>query len=146
MKSSHTTTRICFVAYIPGVVFRSDTALFKNLTLPMLGSRPRAALGVRTTYIGPRALPFGQRSDAVFTVDSSATLSFSQFELGLTVTNLLGSQYRLGEYNFASDFHSYNAASSPARSQPTLVPERTFTAGPPRAIFGSFAINFGGAS
>jgi hypothetical protein len=51
---------------------------------------------------------------------------------------LLGTQYRDGEFNYASDFKS-------PKSQPTLVPERTFTAGAPRAIFGNFAINFGGA-
>ncbi|HEX7450767.1 MAG TPA: hypothetical protein VF294_00700, partial [Polyangiaceae bacterium] len=109
------------------------------------GDKPRAALGVGATYVGPRALPFGERSDPVFTVDSSATLSFSHYEFGLIVSNLFGQQYRLGEYNFASDFHSANAVSSASRAQPTLVPERTFTAGAPRTIFGSFAVNFGGA-
>ena len=78
----------------------------------------------------------------MLTVDSSATLDVSRYEFGLTVSNLLGSQYRLGEYNLASDFHSASGAS--ASAQPTLVPQRTFTAGAPRAIFGSFAINFGG--
>jgi iron complex outermembrane receptor protein len=141
VKSSYDDTHL-LVAYIPGVVFRSDTALFKDVPLPILGGKPRAALGVGVTYVGPRALPFGERSDAVLTVDSSATLNVSRYEFGLTVSNLLGSQYRLGEYNFASDFHSASGAS--ASAQPTLVPQRTFTAGAPRAIFGSFAINFGG--
>jgi hypothetical protein len=133
------------VAYVPSFVLRSDTALFEDLPLPMLGSKPRAALAVGASYVGPRALPFGEQSAAVFTVDSSATLSVSHFEFGLTVSNLFGSQYRLGEYNFASDFHSASAVSGTTRAQPTLVPERTFTAGAPRSIFGSFAINFGGA-
>ena len=144
VRSAYDDTHL-LVAYIPGVVFRSDTALFKDLPLPLLGSKPRASLGIGATYVGPRALPFGERSDAVFTLDSSASVSFSHYEFGLTVSNLFGSQYRLGEYNFASDFKSSNAVSSPARPQPTLVPERTFSAGAPRAIFGSFAINFGGA-
>ncbi len=52
-------------------------------------------------------------------------------------TNLLDTQYRLGEYNYASDFHS--------QPQPTLVPDRTFTAGPPRALFLTLGFNFGGA-
>jgi len=50
----------------------------------------------------------------------------------------------LGEYNFASDFRSYRASPGGGSAQPTLVPERLFTAGAPRTIFGSFAINFGG--
>jgi len=144
VKSEYDDTHL-LVAYVPGVVFRSDTALFKDLPLPLLGNKPRAALGVGATYVGPRALPFGERSDPVFTVDSSATLSFSHYEFGLTVSNLFGQQYRLGGDNFASDFHSKSAVSSASRAQPTLVPERTFNAGAPRTIFGSFAVNFGGA-
>ncbi len=132
------------VAYVPGVVLRSDTALFKELPWALLGHQARAALGLGATYVGPRPLPFGERSDPVFTLDASATLSFSHYELGLTVSNLLGTQYRLGEYNYASDFRSARTQPGGASAQPTLVPERTFTAGAPRAIFGSFAINFGG--
>ncbi|MEP7049432.1 MAG: TonB family protein [Pseudomonadota bacterium] len=143
VRSAYDDTHL-LVAYVPGLIFRSDTALFKDLPLPILGSKPRASLAVGATYVGPRELPFGERSDAVFTLDSSATVSVSHYEFGLTVSNLFGSQYRLGEYNFASDFRSNNHVSSPARAQPTLVAERTFTAGAPRAIFGSFAINFGG--
>jgi hypothetical protein len=51
-------------------------------------------------------------------------------------TNLLDNRYRLGEFNYASDFHS--------QPQPTLVSERHFTAGAPRGVFGTLAINFGG--
>ncbi len=55
----------------------------------------------------------------------------------LLSTNLLDSQYRLGEFNYASDFHS--------QPQPTLVPDRTFTAGPPRGVFLTLGVTFGGA-
>jgi iron complex outermembrane receptor protein len=137
VKSEYDDTHL-LVAYVPGVVLRSDTALFSNLALPALGQNVKGALGVGATYVGPRALPYGERSNAIFTLDSSATVGWSHYELGLTITNLLGTQYRDGEFNYASDFKS-------PKSQPTLVPERTFTAGAPRAIFGNFAINFGGA-
>jgi TonB family protein len=132
------------VAYVPSAILRSDTALFSELPWVLLGQRARAALGLGATYVGPRALPFGERSDPVFTLDASATLNFSHYELGLTVSNLFDAQYRLGEYNFASDFHSARTQPGGASAQPTLVPERMFTAGAPRAIYGSFAINFGG--
>jgi iron complex outermembrane receptor protein len=138
VKSEYDDTHL-LVAYIPGVVLRSDTALFENLALPSLGQSVKGSLGVGATYVGPRALPYGERSDTIFTLDSSATVDWSHYQLGLTVTNLLGTQYRDDEFNYASDFKS-------PKSQPTLVPERTFTAGAPRAIYGSFAINFGGAS
>lgn len=143
VRSEYNDTHL-LVAYVPSIVFRSDTALFRELPWQMLGHRARAALGLGANYLGPRALPFGLSSDPVFTLDTSATLNFSHFELGLTVTNLLDSQYRLGEYNYASDFRSARSQPSGASSQPTLVPERTFNAGAPRAIYGSFAIIFGG--
>jgi outer membrane receptor protein involved in Fe transport len=71
-------------------------------------------------------------------VDLSATLGWKNVELGLVATNLLDRRYRLGEYNFVSDFRS--------DPQPTLVPMRHFTAGAPRGIFVTLAVTFGGAS
>ncbi|HXN31866.1 MAG TPA: hypothetical protein VN894_08395, partial [Polyangiaceae bacterium] len=124
------------VAYIPGVVVRSDTAIFKDLPFHVAGSTLKGALSCGITYVGPRPLPFGQDSQDIFTIDVSARLAWSHYEVGIIATNLLDTRYRLGEYNFASDFHS--------QSQPTLVPERAFAAGAPRGIFGTFAINFGG--
>ena len=59
------------------------------------------------------------------------------FELGLVGTNLLDTQYRLGEYNYASDFHR--------EPHPTLVPVRALHRGRRRVTFLlSFAINYGG--
>ncbi len=125
------------VAYVPDVVLRSDTAFFKELPWSVAGRRPRVALGTGITYVGPRALPLGQRSQNIVTVDAQTTLTWWHYEIGLTATNIFNRQYRLGEYNFASDFHS--------QPQPTLVPERHFTAGAPRGIFATLAINLGGS-
>ena len=124
------------VAYIPGAVFRSDTALFEDLPFRIAGSTPKGALSCGITYVGPRPLPFGQESQDIFTIDTAARLTWLHYEVGVTITNLLDTKYRLGEYNYASDFHS--------QQQPTLVPQRAFSAGAPRGIFGNFAINFGG--
>jgi hypothetical protein len=144
VRSQYNDTHL-LVAYVPGVVFRSDSALFHDLPWALWGKRARGTLGVGVSYVGPRALPFGERSNAIFTLDSTAALSFANIEIGLTVTNLLGTQYRLGEYNYAADFRSSRATPGAGVSQPSLVPERLFTAGAPRAIYGSFAINFGGS-
>jgi iron complex outermembrane receptor protein len=76
-------------------------------------------------------------SGTIFTIDASASVAWSNYQLRFSVTNLLDTQYRLGEYNYASDFNS--------QAQPTLVPDRTFTAGPPRALFLTLGFNFGGA-
>jgi iron complex outermembrane receptor protein len=124
------------VAYVPAAVLRSDTAVFHDLRR-LLGGHPlRGTLGAGVTYVGPRPLPYGQVSDDILTIDASASLTWGPYQVRAVCTNLLGTQYRLGEYNFASDFHS--------QPQPTLVPDRTFTAGAPRGVFGTFAITFGG--
>lgn len=124
------------VAYVPAAVFRSDTALFHDLPRLVVGRALRGTLGAGVTYVGPRPLPYGQRSENLVTIDASAGLTWGPFQLRFVCTNLLGTQYRLGEYNYASDFHS--------QPQPTLVPARTFTAGAPRGVFGTFGITFGG--
>jgi len=125
------------VAYVPGVVFRSDSALFRTLPWPVLGKPIRTTLSAGITYVGRRPLPYGEVSGTLFTIDASASAEWANYELRLSATNLLDTQYRLGEYNYASDFHS--------QPQPTLVPERTFTAGPPRALFLTLGFNFGGS-
>ncbi len=125
------------VAYVPGTVFRSDTAFFAPLPWHLRGKALRATLSAGVTYVGRRPLPYGEVSDQIFTIDASAILSWSHYELRLSSTNLLNTQYRLGEYDYASDFHS--------QPQPTLVPEREFTAGAPRAVFLTLGINFGGS-
>jgi iron complex outermembrane recepter protein len=136
VRSAYDDTHL-LVAYVPDVVFRSDTALFADLPVTLSGKPFRGALSSGITYVGPRALPFGQRSQDIFTVDASATLEWTRFELGVVATNLLDRRYRLTELNYASDFHS--------QPQATLVPERHFTAGAPRGIFVTFAVNFGGS-
>jgi len=90
------------------------------------------------TFFGRgKPLPYGQVSDQIITVDASAVLSWSRYDVRLVSTNLLDTQYRLGEFNFASDFHS--------QPQPSLVPERAFTAGAPRGVFVTLGVNIGGS-
>ncbi|MGH7296605.1 MAG: hypothetical protein ACRELB_16825, partial [Polyangiaceae bacterium] len=125
------------VAYIPATVFRSDTAVFADLPVHIRGTPVRGAVSAGVTYVGPRPLPYGQASQDLFTVDASATLTWTSYEVGLVSTNLLDNKYRLGEYNYASDFHS--------QQQPTLVPERMFSAGAPRAVYATFGVTFGGS-
>jgi iron complex outermembrane receptor protein len=125
------------VAYVPSAVVRSDTAVFGELPLRLASDKLRGAVGAGVTYVGPRPLPYGQKSQSLFTIDASAMLSWNHYELGLTVANLLDARYRLGEYNYPSDWHT--------EPQPTLVPMRQFTAGAPRAFYATLGINFGGS-
>ncbi|GMU59030.1 MAG: hypothetical protein AMXMBFR34_07930 [Myxococcaceae bacterium] len=126
------------VPYVPDAVLRADGALFhalpffKPLGAPLLG---RVGLGV--TWVGRRALPYGQRSDVIFVTDVNAEVGWRWVSLGFSLTNLFGAQYRLGEYNYASDFRT-------SGSLPTLVPVRHFSAGAPRAVMLSLAFHLGG--
>jgi hypothetical protein len=135
VKSAYEDTHL-LVAYVPGLVFRSDTAIFSPLPMTFGGHKVKGALASGITYVGPRPLPFGERSQDIFTVDGSATLSWTHYAVTLSATNLFDRQYRLSEFNYASDFHS--------QPHPTLVPERHFTAGAPRGVFATFGVNFGG--
>jgi TonB family protein len=114
------------IAYVPDVVVRSDSVAFAALPWQLDGHAPIATAGLGLTYVGPRALPFGQRSDTILTIDGSVSLTWTRYKLGIQASNLLDTRYRLGEYNFESDFHS--------QSEPTLAVAREFTAGAPRTL------------
>jgi iron complex outermembrane receptor protein len=135
VRSSFDDTHL-LVPYAPDVVVRSDTAVFGDLPVRVAGHGIRGALGLGGGYVGRRALPYGQRSDTIFTLDTSGSLAYRALELELSVTNLLDNRYRIAEYNYVSDFNS-----APA---PTLVPARHFAAGAPRMIFLSLALHWGG--
>jgi len=109
------------IPYVPDVVVRSDTVASGELPGHVIGN---AGLGV--TLVGPRALPYGERSDPIFTIDGSDSATWDRYRIGLEASNLLDTRYRLGEYNYASDFHS--------QPEPTLAIAREFTAGAPRTI------------
>ena len=102
-------TRDCLIPYVPDFVLRFDGALFDRNIAPRLnttGHALRGKIGTGVSFVTPRPLPYGERGNTVFTTDVSATLGWWLFELGFTCTNLFDSRYRLGEYNYASDFHS----------------------------------------
>jgi hypothetical protein len=141
VKSTYDDTHL-LVPYVPDIVVRSDTAVWRDIPLRIPGGPLRGALSAGVTYVGRRPLPFGALSGTIFTIDANATLAWTHYEVGLTVTNLLDTKYRLSEFNYVSNF---NASGPGAPSgPPSYVPTRLFTAGAPRAIFGTFTINFGG--
>lgn len=114
------------IPYVPDIVVRDDGVVFGDLPWRAAGKPVRANAGIGVTFVGPRALPYGQRGDTIFTIDGSVSASWDRYTLGIKASNLLDTRYRLGEYNYASDFHS--------RSEPTLTIARQFTAGAPREI------------
>jgi iron complex outermembrane recepter protein len=124
------------IPYVPHVMARSDTALFGDLPWAIDQHPVRASFGPAITYVGTRSLPYEQTSDAYVLVDAALKFTWRAFELGLIATNLLDTKYRLSEFTFISDFHT--------QAQPTLAPERSFTAGAPRMLFLSLAATVGG--
>jgi iron complex outermembrane receptor protein len=123
------------VPYVPDLVVRSDGALFRDLRLPWLRAPVRASLALGATYVGRRALPFSERSDTNFTIDGQARLRWRGLQVALAATNIRDRRYRLGEFNFASDFGRDLPGASGGAATPTLVPIRHFTAGAPRSLF-----------
>ncbi|TMQ04038.1 MAG: TonB-dependent receptor, partial [Deltaproteobacteria bacterium] len=114
------------IPYVPDVVVRSDSVVFGDLPWQLDGKPLGAVGGLGVTFVGPRALPFSQRSDTIFTIDGSLSLTWNHYTLGVKAANLLDTRYRLGEYNYSSDFHS--------QAEPTLTIARQFTAGAPRTV------------
>ena len=127
------------VPYVPDLVVRSDTALNADLPFALGGHAPHGSLGLGASYVGRRALPYGERSDTIFTLDGSAALRYRGFELEFAVTNLLDTRYKLAEYDFVSNFPATPGAA------PTLVPARHFAAGAPRMLFVSLSATIGGS-
>ncbi len=138
VRSAYDDTHL-LVPYVPDIVARSDTAVGADLPWTAFGRAPHGSLGLGASYIGRRALPYGQRSDTIFTLDASAALRYRPFELELSVTNLLDSRYKLAEYDYVSNFPATPGAA------PTLVPAREFAAGAPRMVFLTFGVTIGGS-
>jgi len=134
VKSTFDDTHL-LVPYVPDLVIRSDTAVMDDMPFHIQRAPVKGIVGLGVTYVGHRALPYGQRSDAIFTLDASASLRWSGVDLGVAATNLLDRQYRLGEFNYASDF-------DPSRP-PVLSPVRHFAAGAPRTLFATLGFTWG---
>ena len=123
------------VPYVPDVVVRHDGALFHDL-FPIAGSPVSGKLGVGASFVGERALPYGQRSDVIFGLDAAVSMAWRFLELELAGTNLLNLEQKQAEFNYVSDFDATNPA--------TLVPARHFAASQPIGVFGSISGTLGG--
>jgi TonB family protein len=125
------------VPYVPDVVLRGDLVFFHDLPWKVAHRPVRATLGYGTSYVGRRPLPYGELSDIIYLSDASLGFEWSIFAVRLAAQNLFDVKYRLGEYNYASNFKT--------APEPTLVPERAFTAGAPRTVFLSVSATLGGS-
>ena len=117
-------------------MLRADAAAFFDLPWKLNHEPIHVTVGYGVSYVGARPLPYGAVSDTIFISDASVDFKWTLFDVRFWGQNLFDEKYRLGEYNYASDFHSSAA--------PTLAPERSFTAGAPRTLFLTLGITFGG--
>jgi hypothetical protein len=127
------------VPYVPDLVLRGDAALFTDLPWPLAHQPVRAVLGYGVSYVGRRPLPYGDVSDVIFLSDASLGFAWTIWNLRLSGQNVFDSKYKLGEYNYASNFQKY-------LPEPTLAPERSFTAGAPRTVMLTLSATLGGGS
>ncbi len=125
------------IPYVPHVMARSDTALFGDLPWLIDQHPVRVSFGPAVTYVGPRSLPVGQSSVPYVLVDAALKFNWRALELSLIGTNLLDTRYRLSEFTFISDFHTFTQT-------PPLAPARAFTAGAPQMLFLSLSATLGG--
>ncbi len=126
------------VPYVPDLVLRADAAVFSSLPWQLAHQPIRATLGYGVSYVGRRPLPYGQVSDIIAISDASVGLGWTLWNLRLSAQNLFDSKYRLGEYNYASNFQKL-------LPEPTLAPERLFTAGAPRMVMLTLSATLGGS-
>jgi iron complex outermembrane receptor protein len=128
------------VPYVPDIVLRADLALFHDLPWKIDHKRIQGLIGYGVSYVGPRALPYGEFSNTIFLSDASISAGWSIFNLRLVGQNLFNSEYKLGEYNYASYFPHPGGY-----PEPTLAPQRSFTAGAPRMLTLVLSVTLGGA-
>jgi hypothetical protein len=111
--------------YFAPLVSRADVGWERPLEWGWLGGPGTTfSLGTGLTFIGPRPLPFDERSRAVFLADASVGMRRGDVGVRLEVKNVLDARWRDGEFVYSSRFDPQAAAS--------LVPARHFTAGSPR--------------
>jgi iron complex outermembrane receptor protein len=118
--------------FIPEWLVRLDSAVSRPFEL---GGVPlRGSVAVGALYLGPRPLPFEERSERWFVLDLAARLRWQALELGVVAKNLLDLRYRAAEFQYASNFDGLGAP-------PSLQPARHFAAGAPLQILVTFAVH-----
>lgn len=90
--------------------------------------------GAQLRYLGPRPLAHGARGSAALLVDLLLAYPLGRFELGLAVDNALATEWREGEYHFASHWDP----AAPA----TQIPELHVAAGRPFGLRASITTWF----
>jgi hypothetical protein len=117
--------------YAPQLVVRTDAAW--TPTLAKVWNRPLTArVGLGGTGIARRPLPYGEFGHDYYLVDALASIRLQEVQLGISAFNLLNLDWYDGEYTFASNFNR--------GANPSLVPHRHVTVGPPRTVLATLTL------
>lgn len=121
------------VPYAPPIVGRAEAVLGAPVArLWRRGLRLEAVVSL--SVVGPRPLPFDERSRSVVLVDTAASIRLGEVELGVNLRNLLDRRWRDGEFVYVSTF-------DPEAEAPSLVPARHVTTGYPLRVTGYLALH-----
>lgn len=121
------------VPYAPPLVARADliaggvVARFWQRELRLEGT-------VSVSVVGPRPLPYDERSHSMVLVDVAGSIRLGEIELGVSLRNLMNRRWRDGEFVYVSNFER-------DRTDPSLVPARHLTAGYPLLVMGFVALH-----
>lgn len=118
--------------YVPQLVARTEAAF--TPTLAVLWSRPLTAhVGLGTTLLHGRPLPYDETGHDIFTADARLSARLKEIEVACDLTNLFDARYYDGEFVYGSSWDRGSA--------PSLVPIRHVTIGPPFGAFFSLAFH-----
>jgi TonB dependent receptor-like, beta-barrel/TonB-dependent Receptor Plug Domain len=118
--------------FVPQVVVRSDNGA-RPVVARSHGRDVTAIVGLGTSFLHGRALPFGETGTDVLLIDARLGARVGEIELRADVSNLMNRAWNDGEFVYASSFDSTAPTS--------LVPQRHFTAGAPRTLLFSLTIH-----
>jgi outer membrane receptor protein involved in Fe transport len=119
---ARTGARADLVPFVPTLVLRFDLDVDHELG-PLWGQPARVFGGLAVSVVGPRPLPYAERTRAVAVTDLSLGGALGPIALSSEISNLFDSRWREGEFVYASSFEPTAPRS--------LVPARHFTAGAP---------------
>jgi iron complex outermembrane recepter protein len=128
------------VPLVPAWVVRLDAAVFGPIPGFRIDGTPVVGkLTGKASFIGSRPIGDGFRSPSTFTLDADASFRWRAFELGVRMENITNLQYALTPFFGPANFPIGNLTTprNPLNAY-------TFTAAPPRAIYVTAAVIFGG--
>lgn len=110
--------------YVPRLMSRTDVSINEHVTL--WGETIRLRTGLGATLVAPKPLPLETFSEPILLADTQVSIGWRFVDVSVVVDNVLDARFRQQEFNYVSNFKG-------ADVPPSLIPQRHFSAGPPRS-------------